>query len=213
MIEMALSHEDLGRLRFSHSPLRELVMSLRALRDPKARAVYGPWIQRVQPTLNQLDADLLLALSPVSRHAWKFLVPEVTGPWGDLGQELGALVKTPHPEMSFRDNHLYIDKAHHCVQRYDLNGTGILLMPCVFSWPTLAVACCGTDQPLLIYPSRGAGDLAGPTDPVSPEGLSELLGPTRAVILSALAQPQTTTSLAKELTLPPDCIRSSDTSV
>ena len=36
MIEIVLVHSDLARLRFAHSPIEELVASLRVLQDPAA---------------------------------------------------------------------------------------------------------------------------------------------------------------------------------
>jgi hypothetical protein len=53
------------------------------------------------------------------------------------------------------DDRLRVDKPHYCSHRYDLAGTRILLVPCAFIWPAVAVECCGVDQPTLTYPTRG----------------------------------------------------------
>ena len=41
MIEIMLAHSDLARVRFAHSPVGELVASLRVLQDPGRQLMYG----------------------------------------------------------------------------------------------------------------------------------------------------------------------------
>jgi hypothetical protein len=44
MIEIVLAHSDLARVRFAHSPIEELVASLRVLQDPAASScTAGGW--------------------------------------------------------------------------------------------------------------------------------------------------------------------------
>jgi hypothetical protein len=68
---------------------------------------------------------------------------------------LTCVLEGLHPDVSFADDMLQIDKPHHCSHRLDLTGTGIVLVPCAFIWPTVLVECCGVDQPSLTYPPRG----------------------------------------------------------
>ena len=42
MIELVLDHSDLARVRFAHSPVRELATSLLVLQDPSRRVMHGP---------------------------------------------------------------------------------------------------------------------------------------------------------------------------
>ncbi len=63
------------------------------------------------------------------------------------------------PTSASADELLRVDKPHHCSHRFDLAGTGIVLVPCAFAWPSLSVDCCGVDQPALIYPPRGLAEL------------------------------------------------------
>ena len=100
MIEMVLSPVDLGRVRFAHSPVRELVASLRTLHDPRRAQVYGKWLAGARsrlagPAGADLDPDLLAALSPVGPHAWNFLAPPLTVQWGHLDDELAVIAATP----------------------------------------------------------------------------------------------------------------------
>lgn len=105
-----------------------------------------------------------------------------------------------HPEVSYRDGRLLIDKPHHCAHRLDLTGTGVVLLPCVFNWPTLIVDCCGVDQPSLTYPPRGVGNLCQ-DETGQADALAALIGRTRASLLNALSLPRSTTQLAAEFNL------------
>jgi DNA-binding transcriptional ArsR family regulator len=111
-----------------------------------------------------------------------------------------------HPEVALEADRLQVDKPHHCSHRYDLTGTGILLIPCAFIWPSVIVECCGVEQPTLTYPTRGVAELwqkaaAEPTDP-----LSALVGRTRAALLVTLGLPRTTSQLAVQLDLSPAAV-------
>ena len=54
-------------------------------------------------------------------------------------------------------------------------------------------------QPLLAYPVRGIATLWETGPPPAPRALAALIGPTRAALLTALAEPSSTTSLAGRL--------------
>jgi hypothetical protein len=243
MIEIVLAHSDLARVRFAHSPVEELVASLRVLQDPRRQLMYGRWLSAVRPRLGGLRLELLAALAPTGRYLPDFLFPPPTEPWGVLAEELDAVAASPRPwcaptstrsarsggsrrccgrctttrpptcrpsskscggtgrprwsrsgrgcgrcapptsptawsssptaaspwcwptctpDVSFTGDLLQVDKPHHCSHRLDLAGTGIVLLPCAFAWPTLSVDCSGVDQPALIYP-RGAWHNCGRT--------------------------------------------------
>jgi DNA-binding transcriptional ArsR family regulator len=287
MIEIVLAHSDLARVRFAHSPIEELVASLRVLQDPGRQLMYGPWVSTVRPRLGGPGMELLTALAPTGRYLPAFLFPPPTQPWGVLTEELEQVVASPpamvrseldkvregrplptvleplyadpaghlpevaaelarywqaaiepvwsrlrglcaadlayrmerfadgglarvlgdlHPDLDFTDELLRVDKPHHCSHRFDLAGTGIVLVPCAFSWPSLSVDCCGVDQPALIYPPRGVAELWEDTMAEQPDPLSALVGRTRATLLAALALPSTTTQLAIQLDLSPAAV-------
>jgi DNA-binding transcriptional ArsR family regulator len=286
MIEIVLSPADLGRVRFVHSPVRELVASLRTLQDPHRRLVYAPWLRQL-PDLSSVDLRLLSALSPLSAHSWSFLAPELGSESVELADELRLIAATEparvrreidryaadgppaqlralyddprrelarvvdelaeywrlavepvwdrvralvsddvfyrmdlfahrglsgvleslHPQLSFAGDRLLVDKPHHCVRRNDLTGDGLVLVPCLFTWPALLVACCGDEPASLIYPVRRVGELmdervVGGED----EPLAALVGRSRAAILRALAEPRSTLSLARQLELTPAAV-------
>jgi hypothetical protein len=287
MIEIVLAHSDLARVRFAHSPVNELVASLRVLQDPSRQPMYGRWLSAARRRLDGLRLELLAALAPTGRYLPAFLLPPPTQPWGVLAEELEQVAASPpamvraeldkvregrplpavlrplyddpaghlpgvveemarywqaavepvwqrvralctadlayrmeqfadgglarvlanlHPAISFTDDLLQIDKRHHCSHRFDLPGTGIVLVPCAFTWPTLSVDCCGVDTPALIYPPRGVAELWKDTGGEQPDPLSALVGRTRATLLATLGLPRTTTQLAEQLDLSPAAV-------
>jgi DNA-binding transcriptional ArsR family regulator len=286
MIEIVLAHTDLARVRFAHSPVEELVASLRVLHDPRRQHMYGRWLSSVQGQLRGLRLDLLTALAPTGRYLPSFLLPPPSGPWGVLTDQLDAIAVTPpaavraeldkvregeplptvlrplyqdpaahlpavvqemqrywqaaiqpvwerlralcmadlayrmeqfasgglarvltdlHPDITFERDLLQIDKPHHCHYHFDLAGAGIL-MPCVFTWPTLSVDCDDVDQPVLIYPPRGVAELSDEPPAEQADPLAALVGRTRATLLAMLGLPRTTTQLAEQLDLSPAAV-------
>lgn len=61
-------------------------------------------------------------------------------------------------------------------------------------------------QPMIAYPVRGVATLWETTPPPPPDALAALIGRTRAGILTTLAEPATTTALARRLRLTPGAI-------
>ena len=286
MTELVLAHVDLARIRFAHSPVRELVASLGVLRDPGRQYMYGTWLSAVRGRLDGVWLELLTALAP----AWStppFVAPPPTGPWAVLADELDAIAATPpatvradlddvyrdrplpavlrplhddpdrhlttvvqeldrywqaavhpvwrqlrglctadvayrmdrfaagglvrvledlHPELSLDRDRLHIDKPHRRRASFDLDGKGIVLLPCAFSWPTLVVGCCDSDQPTLTYPTRGVAELCQESPAEQADPLAALVGRTRATLLATLRLPRSTTQLAAQLDLSPAAV-------
>ncbi|HEV2893499.1 MAG TPA: DUF5937 family protein, partial [Actinomycetota bacterium] len=95
MIEIVLAHSDLARVRFAHSPIEELVASLRVLQDPARQPMYGRWLSAARPRLDGLRLELLTALTPTGRYLPAFLFPPPAQPWGALEAELEQVVASP----------------------------------------------------------------------------------------------------------------------
>ncbi|HEX4466335.1 MAG TPA: DUF5937 family protein [Solirubrobacteraceae bacterium] len=85
----------------------------------------------------------------------------------------------------------------------DLDDRGLLLLPSAFVWPKVTILTLEPWQPTLAYPARGIGMLWSPAQPPAPDALERLMGRTRAMLLSALDSPRSTTELAGELGLTP----------
>ena len=80
----------------------------------------------------------------------------------------------------------------------DLSGRELVLVPSVFAWPGAGM---GWDPPSVIYPARGIFGLWEP-GAHSPGDLARLIGKTRAELLTALADPASTTGLAARTGVP-----------
>jgi DNA-binding transcriptional ArsR family regulator len=288
MIELVLAHTDLARVRFAHSPARELVTSLLVLQDPQRRAMHGRWLTAVRPHLGGLRLELLTALAPArGPYLPQFLLPAICRPWPELAEELDAVMATPaamvrreldqayqgqplpsvlrplyedppaqlpevieelqrywqaaiapvwprvralctadltwrmeqfangglarvltklHSQLTLEADRLRVDTPHHCQQRFDLAGAGILVVPCAFIWPRLMVECCGVQQPTLTYPARGVAELWTEPPAEHADPLVALVGRTRATLLTTLGLPRTTTQLAGQLGLSPPAV-------
>jgi hypothetical protein len=87
-----------------------------------------------------------------------------------------------------------------------LAGRGLLMLPSAFYWPRIAVVTDPPWHPSLTYAPRGVATLWDPDDPVGPEGLAQLLGPTRAALLAELDVPRSTKELARQLHVTPGAV-------
>ena len=83
------------------------------------------------------------------------------------------------------------------VREIGLDGAGLLLVPSVFVWPELAVHAEEPWPKAIVYPARGVGTLLEHGPPEAPAHLSALLGRSRALLLVTLADPASTSQLAR----------------
>ena len=95
MIEYELVGNDLGEVRFAISPLNELVLSLRTLRDPGRFPLQLPWLRATEPARAALQLDLLRALTNDALWTPDFLTPRPYTPLGRIEDEFAALTGTP----------------------------------------------------------------------------------------------------------------------
>ena len=84
----------------------------------------------------------------------------------------------------------------------DLAGRGLLFVPSIFSWGSLALTLEPPWPPTIIYPARGVAALWTPGASTAPDALGQLLGTTRATVLNALDEPASTTHLVAALGFP-----------
>jgi DNA-binding transcriptional ArsR family regulator len=100
-----------------------------------------------------------------------------------------------HPAIGWADGAIRVDALPDA--DVELGGRGLVLMPSAYLWPSVAVVVDEPWQPTLVYPARGVGELWGATDVAVP--LARLLGRTRALLLTCLGTPTSTTALAGRL--------------
>lgn len=108
------------------------------------------------------------------------------------------LFRTLHPAAGFDHDTLSVVKYYNGTA--DLGGRGLLLIPCVFAWPDVLVRTADP-QPAVTYAPRGLGRLWEGRPATARAGLSAVLGPSRAAILTQLDLPTSTTHLACQLDL------------
>jgi DNA-binding transcriptional ArsR family regulator len=103
-----------------------------------------------------------------------------------------------HPSVNFRGDRVEIDRPY-CCDGEPLPGQGLLLVPCVFTWPAALPVTAAPHVPTITYPPRGLGRLWVSQEDVSESPLGDLVGKTRAAIVSHLDLPMSTTHLAHQL--------------
>ena len=87
MIEFVLGESDLVDVRFAVSPLNELTLSLRVLKDPAKYPLHLPWVRQIR----DVDVDVLLALSTERGWTPDFLSPRPLTPFTRIEDEFAAL--------------------------------------------------------------------------------------------------------------------------
>ncbi len=119
-----------------------------------------------------------------------------TGGTAALFEELHETIAWQRGRLTAADPHGYSGS---------LAGEGLLLAPTVMTWPGVR-KMIEPYQPMLAYPARGIGTLWETGPPPSPQALAALIGQTRAAMLTALAEPCSTTTLARRLSVTPGAV-------
>ncbi|WP_432886909.1 DUF5937 family protein [Kribbella sp. CA-245084] len=88
MLTYELTSRDLAEVRFAVSPVAEMVLSLRALREPGRFPLQLGWVRAVQPRVAELDWDVLRWLVNDTMGSPDFLTPRPTSPLTQLADEL-----------------------------------------------------------------------------------------------------------------------------
>jgi DNA-binding transcriptional ArsR family regulator len=97
VLTYVLNSQDLADVRFAVSPVAEMVLSLRALRDPGRFPLQLGWVRTVQPQVAALDWSVLRWLVNDTMGSPDFLTPRPTSPLTQLSDELD-LIATVTPE-------------------------------------------------------------------------------------------------------------------
>ncbi|MEU8814312.1 helix-turn-helix domain-containing protein [Actinoplanes sp. NPDC048796] len=99
-----------------------------------------------------------------------------------------------HPSVSWADGILRVDQPH-CLAPDVPAGSGLVLIPSVFVWPTVLTVSAG-EVPQIAYPARGVARLWERSTRPS-DALTAVLGRGRARVLTELSTPLSTTELAR----------------
>ncbi len=193
--------------------ISELPEDLPALFAQRTRADPAAATERIADTL---QAYWDLAMAPYWPRILRLLEADVL--WRTQRLAAGGL------EALFEDLHETVvldgDRLR-AADPYDwsgeLSGRGLMLVPYAMGWPqvrkmTGRVKPGDTGEPyepygpLLAYPVRGIATLWETAPPPPPDALAALIGRTRATILTTLAEPATTTTLARRMDLTPGAV-------
>lgn len=114
---------------------------------------------------------------------------------------ISALLGDLHPKIQLHQSTIHVSKSGR--RNYDLDGNGLLLMPCVFAGPHVMFDPGSLGLPIIGYGPRGLGNAwdNNGTATSSGEPLTALIGHSRTAILRSAELPRTTTDLARELGL------------
>ncbi|MFI5913312.1 transcriptional regulator [Dactylosporangium sp. NPDC051541] len=105
MVRYELVGMDLADVRFAVSPLNELVLSLRAVRDPGRFPLHLRWLHGLDEAKGDLDLTLLLAVTNARLWTPDFLNPRPYSPLTRIDDELDRIAATD-PDVVRRDLHL-----------------------------------------------------------------------------------------------------------
>ena len=166
---------------------------------PRARAVLdSPDV--VARLAEALDVAYRVLLAPDWLQLRAICERDVVHRAGVLGRAgWAAAIADLHASARWHDDGIELSGFGAEKQVIPLAGNGLLLVPSAFIWP-LSAAHTARDWPkTLIYPARGVAALWETGGPSTPGALADLVGRSRAVILTALDSPAGTTHLARSL--------------
>jgi DNA-binding transcriptional ArsR family regulator len=196
--------DDLATVRATALPdvRRDIArcLTLRPVNDERILAVLrgGDVVERTARALEAAWHELLAADWPQLRALCERDVVHRAGQLSSSGW--AAALDGLHPRVRWRDGAIEVLRTAED-RTVSLGGEGLLLVPSAFLWPEVA-AHIGQPWPAtLIYPARGIAALWETPAPAAPGALGELVGRTRAGLLTALDQPASTTQLARSLGL------------
>lgn len=273
MIRYELVGMDLAGVRFGVSPLNELVLSLRAWRDPGRFPLQLRWLQSLQQLRDKLDEPMLLALTNVRLWTPDFLNPRPYSPLTRIDEELSRLARTdpatlrrdlravhqelPEPlrgpsrrvltritdalteywricfephwprmrallegDVTFRGRQIaqhglatmfaglsstvrlvgnVVEVQLRSNLSYERATTGgLTLVPSLWT-VNASTPISAEEPPMIMYAARGVATLWEPQELPAPHALTNLLGATRAGLLSHLETPSSSTELATRL--------------
>ncbi|MEV0288256.1 helix-turn-helix domain-containing protein [Kribbella sp. NPDC050820] len=178
--------DELGRLHHEtpHPLLPDLVAHPAKALDLITSALESYWRRAIEPDWRRMRALLQEDLA--------FRLDELAA--GGIER----LFRNLHPSIRFSVSRIEIDRPFVC-DGEPMAGQGVLLVPSVFSWPAGLSVTAAPYVPTITYPPRGLGRLWEDRQDTTDSPLADLVGRTRAAIVSHLDLPMSTTHLAHQL--------------
>ncbi len=100
MILARFHTEALTRVRFAISPMLEMTLSIKALKDPASAALHLPWVERALPAVADLDLKPLFALQSAPNYNPDFVNPPPSSPLVEFEDELATMIATPAEQIA-----------------------------------------------------------------------------------------------------------------
>jgi DNA-binding transcriptional ArsR family regulator len=160
--------------------LAELVGQMRVFWD----AALAPWWSRISALLE----------SEIAARARRLVALGAQAAFTDL-----------HSSVWWDRGSLYVHPTRKAPADVDLAGRGLLLVPAVFTWPSVWPRTDPPWDPALVYPPPGIADLWTP-DGRREDALESLLGRRRAQVLLELDRPTSTLELARRMDVSPGSV-------
>ncbi|OKI61868.1 ArsR/SmtB family transcription factor [Micromonospora sp. CB01531] len=170
-------------------------------RPPALSALYADPEDGLHRLADEIEAYWRLGLAGDWPQIRALLEAEVFRRARRLAEDGAAgLLNDLHERVRWEGDALLISQRH-CTAPDVPDGSGLVLVPSVFVWPSVLSIAAG-DVPQLAYPARGLGALWA-CPPTAPDALGAVLGRGRARLLAALDAPRSTTELARHTGLSP----------
>lgn len=175
MVTIELIPEDITELRFAFSPMWELVMSYRVLRNPARHALFLPWVEKARAALEGQSLLYLDAVVGAKGYFPDYLTPTPTSPLPSFDEELTRLRLTPPDEVrrdalrTFGASNSELAPAHRCYLEQPAQALGKLVDDLKVYWE----AALAHDWPGI--KKRLEGDVLRRAQQLALEGSSKLL--------------------------------------
>ncbi len=170
---------------------------------PRLRLLYADPRARLAKVTDELEAYWELALAPYWARIRAVLDADVFHRARTVAEH-GArhLFNDLHPSLTWSPGELRLANRKQPMNR-ETAGNGLLLIPSVFTGPRLHTRVTWPDPPQISYPARGVGTLWQARRTTRADALAAVFGRSRALILTELEAPASTTQLALRTGLSP----------
>lgn len=274
MLTYMLTEEDVGEVRFGISPLCEMGLSLRSIKDPARFPLQLPWLRRTERARASLNTEVLMALidmrlwtpdllnprpgSPLTRiadeldtfrstdpslfirqiselhgeippvlrgdpraaldrtadsleHYWEscfqphwlrmrtLLEADIAYRGRQIAQAgLSAMINTIDTKVSIANAVVSVHMKCQLAASKAVAGRGVTFVPTIFT----SGPCAPTDPnepPMIMYAARGQGAMWETDTLATDSGAIQLLGRTRAALLTVLSEPSSSTELGMRM--------------
>jgi DNA-binding transcriptional ArsR family regulator len=180
------------------TPVAEIHRELRAfgIRTRRIEEMYADPAAGIARLVEEIGAYWEAALAPCWPQVRAVLEADVFHQARRLAADgAEAVLGDLHPSVRWSAGTLTVSEVA-CATGLDLEGLGLVLVPSVFARSKVTTSAGSPAAKQLFYPSRGWGSVWSAERPAVPEAVAAVLGRTRALLLTELTVPASTSDLA-----------------